>query len=646
MRKGFKFFAIAFLLLTNCQNTIAQLCQGSLGDPIINITFGSGANPGPQLSAATTAYQYASFDCPNDGSYAVRNSTANCFGNTWQSLYSDHTGDGSGYFMLVNASLAPSAFYLDTVKGLCGNTTYEFAAWVINVLQPYACQGNGIQPNLSFSIAKTDGTILQSYNSGNIPAQSSPVWQQFGFFFTTPVGVSDIVLRIFNNARGGCGNDLALDDITFRPCGPKLDPSIVGITADTADVCDGVAKSYSFTCAVSTGFNNPVFQWQQKINDGTWTDIPGATATTYSQNFPATTAIGKYYFRLAAVEIGNANSLKCRVVSPPLLVEVHANPETNTGNNGPVCEGSTLLLSANSGTQYAWTGVNNFSGSGSPVTINSTQLTMAGKYYVLVTDKFGCVNTDSTFVNVNPTPVAVTTFSSVTICLGSSVQLVSSGGSSYSWVPATALSSAAISNPIASPKNTIQYMVIVSNQFACSDSAAVEVIVNESPTANAGPDKSIIQGHSVLLSGSATGQSVTYSWSPATYLDNAQILQPLANPPNDINYTLTVVSTNGCGTAIDTMHVFWYKDIFIPTAFTPNGDGINDYWRIPALNAFSTFELLVFDRYGKIVFQNKNANQPWDGTYKGEPQPIGSYVYQITLNQFPGLLKGTVTIIR
>src|SRR5687768_8471678 len=86
-----------------------QLCQGSLGDPIVNITFGTGANPGPALAGAATNYSYANIDCPNDGQYAVRNSTTNCY-NSWHSLQSDHTGDPNGYFMLVNASVQPSAF--------------------------------------------------------------------------------------------------------------------------------------------------------------------------------------------------------------------------------------------------------------------------------------------------------------------------------------------------------------------------------------------------------------------------------------------------------------------------------------------------------------------------------------------------------
>ncbi|MBS1564227.1 MAG: hypothetical protein JST39_07545, partial [Bacteroidetes bacterium] len=98
----------------------AQLCSGSLGDPVVNITFGTGSNPGAPLK--TTNYTYVSTDCPADGYYTVRNSTSNCF-NNWFTLTEDHTpGDVNGYMMLVNASYSKGDFYVDTVHNLCSGT--------------------------------------------------------------------------------------------------------------------------------------------------------------------------------------------------------------------------------------------------------------------------------------------------------------------------------------------------------------------------------------------------------------------------------------------------------------------------------------------------------------------------------------------
>lgn len=625
----------------------AQLCQGSLGDPIINITFGAGANPGASLKAATTSYQYFAADCPNDGSYTVTNKTNSCFGSSWHSLNSDHTGDPNGYFMLVNASFQPSAFYIDTVKGLCSNTTYEFAAWIANVLRPSSCSfTTPIHPDLTFTLEKTDGTILQSYNTNNILTQFVPTWQQFGFFFTTPANVSNVVLRIFNNAQGGCGNDLALDDITFRPCGPQLAASIVGSASPTVVICEGTARSFNFICSVSAGFNNPSYQWQQS-NDGiTWTDIPGATTTSLARNFASTASPGKYIYRLSAAEAGNMNSPQCRIASDPLTIDIGAIPVTNAGSNSPVCQNNSLELFASGGAIYLWTGINNFSATGSPLIFDNAQPVLSGKYYVDVTSDKGCKKLDSVIAVVNPKPVAAVLFATATICEKENVQLGSSGGERYQWIPANGLSSAIIADPVASPTDTITYSVIVFNEFNCSDTALVTVNVVEAPRSDAGSDKWIIEGTSAQLSGNATGQNITYSWLPDIFIDHIHSLNPIVTPPRDTNYVLKVVSGEGCGSATDTMHVFVYKDVYVPNVFSPNNDGVNDTWNIPALSAYPKFELTVFNRYGQIVFQNKNANRPWNGKFKGEPLPIGVYVYVIDLKEEKRILKGTVTLFR
>ena len=637
---------VTIFFLIHFKNVNAQLCQGSLGDPIVNTTFGAGSNPGTSLAAATTNYQYVTNDCPNDGFYTVRNSTTNCFSSSWHTLSSDHTGDPNGFFMLVNASVQPSAFYVETVSGLCSNTTFEFAAWIMNVLRTSACGANGIQPNLTFTIEKTDGTLLQTYNTGNISSQPNPTWQQYGFFFNTPVGVSDIVLRIFNNSQGGCGNDLALDDITFRPCGPQLSPFILGFPSATVSYCEGIAKTFTFNTTVSAGFNNPTYQWQQSTDNINWTDISGATTTTFIKNFSANATTGNYKYRLSAAETGNLNSIKCRVVSAALTIQVLANPVTTATANTPLCEGNNMVLTASGGSQYQWTGPNGFSATGNIIPVNNIKTSESGKYYALVTNAGGCTHLDSVAISININPVAGTTFSKANICSGDKIQLESSGGNSYRWLPASGLSSAAIFNPIASPADTIQYMVIVSNQFACTDTAFIDITVIERPRANAGPDKIIITGSQVQLSGIVSGQDISYSWSPAVNINNPLALQPIVTPPVDIDYVLNVVSNAGCGTATDIVHVFVYKDIYIPTGFTPNADGVNDTWYIPALSAFTNFNLSVFNRYGQRVFQTKDINLAWDGKYKGLLQPSGAYVYILDMKEGSAVMKGTFLIIR
>ncbi|MCG2616591.1 gliding motility-associated C-terminal domain-containing protein [Terrimonas sp. NA20] len=640
-------FAGIFCLFLFCSATLnAQLCQGSLGDPIVNITFGAGPNPGAPLKAATTAYQYTAADCPNDGFYSVRNNTIACFTNSWHTLARDHTGDAGGYFMLVNASYQPSAFYIDTVKGLCGGTTYEFAAWLMNVQSPGSCSPNPILPNLTFSIERTDGTVLQTYNTNDLPQPATADWKQFGFFFTTPNNVQDVVLRIFNNAQGGCGNDIALDDITFRPCGPQLRPTITGNVNSNVNLCEGSAGQFEFNCTVSAGFNNPSFQWQQRINGGSWTDIPGETTTTLIRNFPANTNTGNYNFRLTAAEQGNMGTPQCRVASGVLSVRVAAYPVINLQTNAPVCENDQLTLNASDGVQYAWTGPAGFQSTNPSLSFPLAQTAQSGQYNVTVTNDAGCASSGSIQAIVNPNPLATTGFDTTTICEGTSVQMSAQGGTTYEWSPATRLSSTSISNPFASPVNNITYQVIVANQFGCRDTAESIVRVTHKPTANAGEDKWIVQGTSAQLTGTATGENLSISWTPVLYMNNPSVLQPVITPPHDTTYVLKVTSNDGCGEATDTVKVFVYKDVFVPNTFTPNGDGVNDTWYIPALSAYPNFELAVYDRWGHLVFQAKKSNVHWDGKFKGQPLAMGVYVYILDLKEGGVLLKGTVLITR
>lgn len=640
-----QYYLLFFLFLTFTK-LHSQLCNGSLGDPIINITFGSGPNPGPALTS-TANLQYVGNDCPNDGSYTVRNNTSQCFGNTWHILNVDHTGNANGYFMLINASLQKSEFYIDTVKGLCPNTTYEYAAWLMNVIVPSACGGNSINPNLTFNIEKTDGTILQTYSTGDITAAPNPAWKQYGFFFTTPSDASDVVVRITNNSMGGCGNDLAIDDITFRACGAKLSPFIVGVQADVKELCEGDNAEVTLSCDISAGYNNPSFQWQQSINNGnTYTDIPGANATSYIKNITADAPVGNYLYRINVAEGANINLPSCRVASAALTIRINSIPAATAVSNSPVCEGAPIILSASGGSEYIWSGVNAFSAPGASVTINSAKLSDAGKYYVSITSAGGCRQIDSTIVTVIPGPVAATGFDNKTICQGDSVSLNSSGGTSYLWSPATGLSSAVIANPVAKPADTTVYTVAVQNETACKDSATVTINVVAAPKADAGPDINIIEGQSIQLSATADGSNNTYKWSPDTYINDINSLQPIVNPVNDITYFLTVSSNNGCGISKDSVKIHVFKTVVVPNAFSPNGDGINDTWNIKALNSYNDYELSVFNRYGNIIFTTKNYSNPWDGNFNGKPLPVGTYYYLIDLKQGLPKLKGFVLILR
>ncbi|MFY7888383.1 MAG: hypothetical protein ACOVOW_05715 [Spirosomataceae bacterium] len=346
-RHSYLRITLLLIILITYRNGYSQSCSGSLGDPIVNQTFGSGNNPGASLGTQTN-YTYVTTDCPSDGFYAVRNSTTNCFGSSWHSLTQDHTtGDVNGYMMVVNASYTAGQFFTQTVNGLCGSSTYEFSSYIINLLKTTACTSNANRfPNITFRIETTNGTLIKTFSTGQIAGNTTPTWNRYATFFTTPVGVSTVVLKLINNAPGGCGNDLALDDIQFRPCGPTITASISG----GLNVCSGNTANLSAT--VSAGYTTPVYQWQVGTDGTNFTDITGANALTYSTT---TTGSGTKYYRMLAAENGNLANTKCRVASNVLAVNVNAIPAAPTVSSSVnLCQnGSSTTLSA-SGSSLLW----------------------------------------------------------------------------------------------------------------------------------------------------------------------------------------------------------------------------------------------------------------------------------------------------
>ena len=643
MNQNIKIVSI-FLLLTFSflAKTSAQLCQGSLGDPVVNITFGSGANPGTALSSSTN-YNFLAADCPNDGSYTIANATSNCFGFTWHSVAEDHTpGDVNGYMMIVNASFTPGDFFVKTVDDLCPNTTYEFASWILNVLKPSSCGGAGIKPNITFSIETTSGTVLQTYKTGDIAPSSFPEWKQYGFFFSTTTGINSVVLRMTNNAPGGCGNDLLLDDITFRACGPLVTAQIAG-APDSVDVCTGNNSIFTLNANVSAGYNDPVYQWQVSTNNGaSWTNIAGATNTTYVR--PAITAPGNYLYRFAVSERSNINISSCAIVSNIVAIRVNNFPVVAASNNGN-CTGDTLFLNANDGVLFSWRGPMNFTSIAQSPFIPAAVAGNSGTYFVKVTSDKGCVSNDSTIASISARPV-VNAGSDAEICEGTSVQLNATGNNitSYQWSPASGVSNATIPNPVAVPKQTTLYIITVANN-QCRSSDSLIIVVNKNPKADAGPDKVIIDGQSIILNGAASGTNITYAWTPTDYMTASTTLTPSVMPPANKIYTLNVTSNKGCGTATDNVLVKVFKKLFIPNAFTPNNDGINDTWHIETLEAYPAADVKVYNRYGQLVFDNHGINKSWDGKFKGTQLPPGAYVYTIDLKNNSQIIKGVVFII-
>ena len=235
------------------------------------------------------------------------------------------------------------------------------------------------------------------------------------------------------------------------------------------------------------------------------------------------------------------------------------------------------------------------------------------------------------------------------ICDGSPIQLwVTGGNGAYQWYPATNLSCEFCPNPIATILGSEYFNAILLDTHGCSDTLGVYVSVQ--PPFNMqlwNNDTTIYLGESVQLN--VTGAPFYY-WNPTNYISYSQSNDGITTPLTDITYYVTGVSLlQGCP-QIDSFHISVIEqDVFIPSAFTPNGDGVNDMFRVTARKMVTLQEFKVMNRWGQQIFETRDISKGWDGTFKGQPQDSGIYYYMIKVASPTGkiqFLKGDITLIR
>ena len=191
--------------------------------------------------------------------------------------------------------------------------------------------------------------------------------------------------------------------------------------------------------------------------------------------------------------------------------------------------------------------------------------------------------------------------------------------------------------------HTIRYTHSGAN--GCINSKEQQIKVYPVPLVNAGPDKIILEGGSERITGSGSGGNISYLWSPGRWLNSDSIPDPVTSATDDITYTLQVTSSDGC-VATDEMQVKVLKAPSIPNAFSPNGDGINDYWEIKHLSTYPAATVAVYNRYGQFVFQSKGYGKPWDGTLNGKGVPAGTYYYIVNPGNGRKQMSGYLYLVR
>jgi large repetitive protein len=362
---------------------------------------------------------------------------------------------------------------------------------------------------------------------------------------------------------------------------------------------------------------NPM-QWKIMQNGVT------ATGLNFSYKFGIA---GTYTVRLIA---GTVNG--CYDTAFHTIV-INANPVVISSNNLNLCRGNSAQLNTTGAANYQWTPTNGLSCNNCPNPIASPIITTP--YVVVGTNSFGCTGTDTVVITVIQ-PFNITVSPNVKICIGQSTNLLAVGANNYVWDNGNTLSSTIISNPVATPTITTDYRVIGYDGYNCfSDTAFVQVGVGKYPTVSLGADVTLATGTLLPLATSITNGPITsWLWQPATNLSCTTCPLPIATIKKDITYIVTATTAFGCS-ANDTLNIKTFCEsaqVFIPNAFTPDGDGLNDVLLVRGTGIVSVKYFRIFNRWGEVVFERDNfppneIRYGWDGKIKGIVGPPDVFVY-------------------
>jgi gliding motility-associated-like protein len=314
-----------------------------------------------------------------------------------------------------------------------------------------------------------------------------------------------------------------------------------------------------------------------------------------------------------------------------------------------ICEGSSTQINfVSNATNYSWSPAIGLSNANSANPIASPTVTQR---YIVSYTLGRCTEKDTMIINVNSAPIPDAGADGF-ICYGQSYQLQATGGMIYSWSPSTFLDNPGSPNPTAKPDHTMTYTLhITADVNNCPSLVTDQVTIDvTSPIkVKTYPQDTIVYAgdrFQLLASSIATN----YSWSPANDLDNARVNNPTITVNKDVILIVTASSQAGCvGEASVRIQVYKGPDIYCPTGFTPNGDGLNDKF-IPfpvGIQELKYFK--VFNRWGQVVFSTAKLNDGWDGTLAGRQEPSGNYVWMAQGVTGGGRVitrKGSIVLIR
>jgi gliding motility-associated-like protein len=447
----------------------------------------------------------------------------------------------------------------------------------------------------------------------------------------TTTGNYTVKMIVLGNS--GCSDTMVKAVNVVVNAKPKAD--IVGDTL----VCARYALAYTAS-----------IQSTDAVNVTQWNLSNGATGTGTGFGY-AFIQPGNYSLRLI---VGTVPGCYDTVTKN---IKVNPTPVVSASSDLNLCRGTSIQLHASSGTpvQYDWTPLQGLSCNSCTDPMAAPLITTP--YVVKATNNFGCAATDTTVVTVIQ-PLRLTVSASDSICIGSSTNLLASGGSSYAWSPGIGLNNSTLSNPTASPSVTTNYRVVGYDGYNCfTDTAFVLVAVGQYPVVRLAPDQVLATGTLFPLSTTIlNGPIKNWNWTPVTDLSCANCALPIAEIKKDISYRVTVTNNYGC-TATDTIAIRVFCEsaqVFIPNAFTPDGDGYNDVLMVRASGIAVVKTFRIFNRWGEVVFEKggfppNNPAYGWDGRIKGVLGGPDVFVYTAEVvceNGSTYTYKGNVSLLK
>lgn len=387
-------------------------------------------------------------------------------------------------------------------------------------------------------------------------------------------------------------------------------------------------------------------------SDYVWTFSNGFT-TTDSNAVYTFTEPGIYTIKLLAIDTSTCNGMDS--IEKQIII---LNNSTSTLPEITICQSAKTQIGmppSPDQVTYEWDYDPSLNETGVPNPFASPDSTTT---YTLKITKGIC--TDTVMQTVVVFSDAVEVQASVATCPGDTVALKATNSKpgqtlNYYWSPeGLIIAGQGSSSPLVSPSNDTTFTVLVTNQLGCTYTGNVFVdVVSKLPSVSASAHPYSIP-YSDTSQLEITGEGIfRFVWEYDETLSDTSSANPLAFPLETTIYRVYAEDENGC-TVSDTVIVYVYRTpckdggVFLPNAFSPNGDGVNDVLRVRSLRVTELY-LAVYDRWGQLMFETDDQNKTWDGTYGGKPLDSGVFGYYMKAKCDSGEViekRGNISLLR